>query len=407
MMRKIAFIGLWIMVFGIGWENAIMLPGLGTACRLAGIASAVVATTYLITTGKIRSLKLPHVLMAAFVLWGTFTYLWTVDQDLTLDRIATLLQLFAMVWLMWQLAQGEREQFSLMQSFVLGCYVGAIDTFVGLYTGRVIDVFRVTATNANPNELGILLGFAVPLAIYLSIRGRGPMVWVNRLYMPVALVAIFLTASRGALLTASTSLLLVPWSFQKLTRKQKVALVALALVTVVAAVIIVPGESWQRFSTLQSEINGGTFSHRTDIWRAGLEVYRDHPIIGIGAGAYPTAIQPIYGSAIIAHNTALSILVENGAIGLLIFVALMFTLISSARHLPPLSRKVWMIVLLAWSVGVCGGTWEYRKATWFLFGLLLTQAARSLPRARKARVELPDINKLVRMTPHSRVVSRS
>jgi O-antigen ligase len=406
-MRKIAFFGLWVMVFGIGWENAVMLPGLGTICRLAGIISAAVAATYLISSGKIRSLKTAHILMAAFVLWGAFTYLWTVDQDMTLERITTLLQLFAMVWLIWQLASREEEQFSLMQSFVLGCYVGAIDTFVGLFTGRVIDVFRATATNANPNELGILLGLAVPLAMYLSIRGRGPMVWVNRLYMPIALVAIFLTASRGALLTASMSLLLVPWSFQRLTRKQKTALVGLAVVTVIAAMVIVPGDAWQRFSTLQREVNGGTFSHRTDIWKAGLEVYQDHPVIGIGAGAYPTAIQPIYGSAIVAHNTALSILVENGAIGLIIFVSLMLTLINSARHLPPLSRKVWMIVLLAWSVGVCGGTWEYRKATWFLFGLLLTQAARSLPRPRRAGVERPDINKLVRMTPHSRVVSRS
>jgi O-antigen ligase len=406
-MRRIAFAGLWFMVFGIGWENAIMLPGLGSACRIVGILAAAMAVVYLISSGKVRGLKTPHILMAVFVLWGALSYFWTVDQELTLERTTTLLQLFAMVWLIWQLAERENEQFALMQSFVLGCYVGAIDTFVGLFTGRVIDVFRATATNANPNQLGILLALAMPLALYLSIRGRGSMVWVNRLYVPVALVAVFLTASRGALLTASTSLLLVPWSFQRLTRKQKSVLLALAGLTVCAALILVPSGSWQRLSTLQREMNGGTFSHRTDIWKAGVEVYQEHPVIGIGAGAYPTAIQPIYGTAIIAHNTSLSILVETGAIGLLIFVSLMLTLLNSARRLPPLSRKVWVIILLAWSVGVSGGTWEYRKATWFLFGLLMAQAARSATRLRPVRDSQPDVNRLVRLTPHDRAVSRS
>jgi O-antigen ligase len=404
-MRKIAFAGLWFMVFCIGWENAIMFPGLGSACRLVGIAATAMAAVYLISSGKVRRLKSPHVLMAAFVLWGALSYFWTVDQELTLERIVTLMQLFVMVWLVWQLAAREAEQLSLMQSFVLGCYVGAIDTFVGLFTGRVIDVFRATATNANPNELGVLLSLGMPLALYLSVRGRGPMVWVNRVYVPIALVAVFLTASRGALLTASASLLIVPWSFSRFTRRQKVSLVVLTVLTAFAAMVYVPSESWQRFSTLQQEMNGGTFSHRTDIWRAGVEVYHDHPVIGIGAGAYPTAVQPIYGSAIVAHNTFLSILVETGAIGLIVFVILLVTLFGSARRLPPLSRKVWMILLLAWSVGVSGGTWEYRKATWFLFGLLMAQAARSVTRARPDRA--PDTARLVKISPSDVLVSNS
>ena len=181
----------------------------------------------------------------------------------------------------------------------------------------------------------------------------------------------------------------------------------LAVLTVSAAILYVPSASWQRFSTLQQEMKGGTFSHRTDIWRAGVEVYQDHPVVGVGSGAYPTAVQPIYGSSIVAHNTFLSILVETGAIGLLLFVSLLLTLLASARRLPPLSQKLWMIILLAWAVGVSGGTWEYKKATWFLFGLLVAQAARSVKRVRAEAGPQPDIARLSRIGVNDVVVSKS
>jgi hypothetical protein len=45
----------------------------------------------------------------------------------------------------------------------------------------------------------------------------------------------------------------------------------------------------------------------------------------------------------------------------------------SATRLPYLEKWLWIVLLVTWMVGVSALTWEYRKATWFLFGMLAAQ----------------------------------
>jgi hypothetical protein len=37
-------------------------------------------------------------------------------------------------------------------------------------------------------------------------------------------------------------------------------------------------------------------------------------------------------------------------------------------------KWVWVLMLATWAIGVSSLTWEYRKPTWFLFGMLAAQA---------------------------------
>jgi hypothetical protein len=75
------------------------------------------------------------------------------------------------------------------------------------------------------------------------------------------------------------------------------------------------------------ELTEGTLTHRTVIWAAGMEVFRDHPFLGVGAGAYSPATVKIVNIPLIAHNTFVSVLVELGVFGppmLLMLLASMF-----------------------------------------------------------------------------------
>jgi O-antigen ligase len=91
------------------------------------------------------------------------------------------------------------------------------------------------------------------------------------------------------------------------------------------------------------------------------------------------------GVAMVAHNTFLSVLVEEGVIGFGLFCALMGVLGLSACQMPPVARKLWIVTLGVWVVGVCGASWEMQKPTWFIFGLLIGQWA-SMVQQRPTRV---------------------
>jgi O-antigen ligase len=118
------------------------------------------------------------------------------------------------------------------------------------------------------------------------------------------------------------------------------------------------------------ELQEGTLTHRTLIWTAGLDIFRDHALIGTGAGSYGTAVLRAIDRPYVAHNSFLSVLVELGVIGVILFGGLLASMFYSALRMAPRERHFWLAMLITWVVGVSVLTWESRKPTWFLFAML-------------------------------------
>jgi O-antigen ligase len=195
--------------------------------------------------------------------------------------------------------------------------------------------------------------------------------------------------------------------------------VLLTLTLVVSCVVLfAPETSWERLSTVPSEVARGTLTGRTLIWGAGWELFREHPFLGVGANAFRITVsrvlnEPIHlddptSPAPPAHNTFLSVLVEQGILGLVVFCALLGCLIFSMRVMPAPSKQMWSVCLAVWAVGVSSLTWEMRKPTWFFFGLLVANSAAwamergTVPYARSLRqVDYPTARPLRRTIPSS------
>src|SRR5256885_15586236 len=102
--------------------------------------------------------------------------------------------------------------------------------------------------------------------------------------------------------------------------RTKVALYALSAATLFAATQFVPETALERLQTIRADVGAGHFGGRGAIWMAGLEVAQEHPIAGVGAGAYGAAVEPTLFFGWGAHSVPLAILVENGIVGLLLLL---------------------------------------------------------------------------------------
>lgn len=385
---RLALASLCLLVFAIPWEDAITIKGFGTSARLIGAVTMGLGLLTVLEKGTLRRPAFGHLMLALFVLSAALSCLWSLQPEETVTQIVTYIQLLSLACLIWEIAPRTLDQTRLMQAYVLGTLVSGADTFWRFLSHQESAYQRYAGARLDANDLGLMVALSIPISYVLLLQAKRGMVWVYRLHLALAAMTVLLTASRGATVAAIVALAIVPLTQSNLTSRQKIA-VCLTLAVLAAGVFMfIPMTSWNRIATVAEEFQQGTMTGRTVIWRAGWEIFREHPYFGIGTNAFriavcrvlsiPIRVDDPVSPAPPAHNTFLSVLVEEGIVGFAVFSALLSVLAVSLRSMPPLPRKLWSVCLGVWMVGVSSLTWEMRKPTWLLFGLLIAQAGSSL-----------------------------
>jgi O-antigen ligase len=385
-MSQAAFRALWGFVFVLPFDALAKLPILGSIPRLAGVVASAVGILHILARRRVRPLSWFHVFAVLFVLWAGVSSLWSIDPGATRTRFLTYLQLLALVWLIWEMAWSPERRRGLVQAYVLGAGVAAVATIHNYLSGQVValqtDAVRFSALNQDPNYLGVILALALPMAWYLGLAApsrRGAWMW--QLYVPLGITAILLTASRGAFLAALVALVIIPWTLGHVRLRTKVALYALAAGSLMLAHRVVPQASLERIRSTRADIAAGYFGGRGAIWLAGLEVAREHPLAGVGAGGFEAAVAPTLHQEMSSHQTFLTILVENGLVGFFLALAMVAAAMTPLRDLLPLQRRLWIVLLAVLAVGCMSLALDYRKQLWFVLGLLAAHVpVRPVPR---------------------------
>jgi len=388
-MSKAAFWSLWCFVLVLPWDALPPLPVVGSIPRLVGLAASAVGVLYIVVRRRVRPLSWFHLFAMLFVLWAGATSFWSVDPEATQTVFLTYLQLLVLVWLISEIAWSPDRQRALLRAYVLGASVAALVTIHNYLSGVTIAGFHVgvnavrfTALNQDVNELGLTLALGLPMAWYVSLsQPYRRSAWLWRLYFLLGMTAILLTASRGSVLAGLVGLSIIPWTLGRLRLRSKAALYALAAGSLVLASNVVPQAALTRIASTGADIEAGYFGGRSTIWRAGVEVAREHPLVGVGTGAFEAAVEPTLHGPWAAHNVFLSILVEDGLVGLFLFVAMIMATLAPLPHLPREQRRFSIVLLLALTVGSMSLSWGNRKQFWFVLGVLAVQVAE--PTARR------------------------
>jgi O-antigen ligase len=136
----------------------------------------------------------------------------------------------------------------------------------------------------------------------------------------VFIAAIFVTFSRGGLVALAVVVALFAW------RKRGVWVWAV-LLALVAAGLVLGGKYWSRGEDFSGLKGDTTFRQRLATSQAGLAMFADRPLLGVGLGCSVIA-WPLYApndlysrGALVTHNTVIQPLGETGIFGFIAFAS--------------------------------------------------------------------------------------
>jgi len=392
----LAFLALACLVFIVPWEGNFTIEGLETFSRIFGAAAFVFGIAAVAMTFSLKRLHRALVPLVLFVAWSSASALWSINRDATLDRSISYLLLLLFAWLIWQYGDSVSRQQWLMRTFIIGTGVALANMLLNyvlhgdIHRGE--DSARFTASGANPNSLAYSAVLSIVFAYYLLANStQKPLGWLKPVYWGFIFVAgsaVFLTGSRSGALG-----LVIAVGLMLLTSRQtgwKQAMIFILCLAVISYMVIrfVPESLLAR---VQEVHTAKTFQDRMELWQTGLTQWTERPLQGSGSATNG-------GPGIeVAHNTFISILVDNGLIGLGLYLLFWILLLIAMLGLPKAERTLWLIVFASFSPAILSASAEHDKTLWFLCALVLAQAA-----SLRSRALRPAPPKAVRFRPAGR-----
>lgn len=191
--------------------------------------------------------------------------------------------------------------------------------------------------NQDENIFAARIVSITPLLFYIGVLQQKKMYryffWVWAL---LAWHSVFLTGSRGGLLSLAIVILITLWSY----RSKKLGLIVLGgfLVALVWQSPALIERVTKTIEQGQELVDDGPVDPRILSWAAGIEMVLDKPILGVGAGRFQQASMD-YGADIpyVAHNTFLQLSANSGLFAGCIYLLLLYL---SVRDIPKVRRYI-------------------------------------------------------------------
>ena len=369
----------YVFVFTIPFENLIIVPGLGTLTRLIGTALSGSWILLSLVEREYRKPAAAHSAIYLFITWSMITTIWTRATGFSIIRMSTYFQLFLLVFIVWNLFDKRHVLRGALQAYVLGCFVTISVLAFNFINGNVSRwQRRASIANSDENDIGLVLALMLPIAWHLATSSatvsRSKLTILNFAAVPLGMLGIFLTVSRGSLLATLPFFASLVFTIPSIPARQR-PIVALATPAVLAAALFaVPASSWTRILEIGEQVEARNLSSRYEIWVLGLVEWLDTPsnmLFGIGVGAYPWVIGKV------AHNTALEILVETGLFGLVLYVGVLALVFYAVMRASQPVRIMWLTVLATLMVGTLSLSWQFEKPFWLFIAFAITHSAAS------------------------------
>ena len=254
------------------------------------------------------------------------------------NTIIRQLIFFIIVYLFYSLIDDEADVKNYFTSIIVVACILVTVSVISFYlegyslTDMIIkDRTRVSGIMSNFEASSNFFVIAVPIliSIIISKKNKGIMSALSWVTIIFILLGLTLSMSRSAIIGIIISSLII---FFMLKRKRFYQFLFFLSLVVILFILYQP---LNEFITLLFRIEEG-YSARDSLWAMSINMIKDHPIFGIGPGAYnhelfnyyPFMLDNFYGRVFIyfsevadgvnlAHNIFLVLFVDLGLLGLL------------------------------------------------------------------------------------------
>jgi putative inorganic carbon (HCO3(-)) transporter len=309
------------------------------------------------------------VLLSAYGLFLSLAYLYAVDIDRTTTNMEEYIKNAAVIIIIvLTLKRGDMLRYVTYTILAGGLFLGTISTYQYLtgtfdnnYWGFAVskiqtivgqvDSYRIGGPIGDPNFYAQVLLFVVPLALDRLLKEQSMLLRIMAACaFAVTLLSIAFTFSRGAFLGVGIVLLL----FFLKNPPRPAVLLAMFAAAAAALFILMPDYVERMYTMVETMIAmDGRGSHSIDTsiqgrlgeMRVALQLFLEHPLLGVGYGNYEHYYQqyslqlgiPQRGEDREAHSLYLELAAEQGILGLGAYFMLFFfvvrTLLRSRRML--------------------------------------------------------------------------
>lgn len=219
------------------------------------------------------------------------------------------------------------KKYSDVKKVILGTFAGITVTAVyAIYQG-LSGLSRANGFYGHPMTLGGWLCIFLPLLLieFFERKLLGKYYWLAGITFCICSAALVFNGTRGAWLAVAIvcTVLLIYYMFKS---KRNLA-VSIIFVALISTVLVNNPKFMQRLDTIDDFDKYQSNTERILMWQSAWNMFKDHPILGVGLGQYtknyqqkyisPEAKEPQLGHA---HNNFMQMLAENGIVGFAGFV---------------------------------------------------------------------------------------
>lgn len=264
--------------------------------------------------------------MVIFLTWCLLTMLWAQDLTVARNVLGGYTLRFVLFFFLFANVINTRENLNgLMHTLAVAGWVyvvAGISTVLirGYEIGSRLQIFE-----DNQNALGGLFPLFAVSIIWLAIRTpnsrRTLWILLSLIFMLLSFILVGLSGSRGGAISwLITTLTLLFWRRTRLWG-------LVGLLICLTAIIIAPFVLSTTIDRFTDRARDTFLGGREALWQAAWLLIRDHPLRGVGAGNGPYAMMAyirMFRSTIgiesaVIHNPLLTIWVETGLPGLLLY----------------------------------------------------------------------------------------
>jgi O-antigen ligase len=292
--------------------------------QVAGIgAMAILILQKRVWTENWRFIRPEGTLMLVLLAGAVLSCLGAFWPKLAVENTIILIKIGVIYFAIVNLVDSGRRMKLAAMALMLGGLFPALGTIYNYATGNFCNCFEGHRASwigayANPNDLAYALVILIPLAFQMSRMAHWtwkPVFWG---IMGIYFVAIFATHSRGGVVGAGAVLLLMGLRDRGLASKVIIG-------SILSGVLIYSLFFWSRSEGFQDISKDFTAHQRIETIKAGIRMFIDYPLLGVGLGcsivAWPFYAPPDidFRTSLVIHNTAIQALSEVGLVGFLAF----------------------------------------------------------------------------------------